>query len=244
MTDRLRARDDDAAAEASARQLPLEAINFPRRVLWWRGAQVSCHTALTLLYGLRVWGYRRIPCRGPVLFVSNHQSHLDPAILGVGCHPRRFYALARTGLFQNPAFAWLIRSMNAIPVQRNEADLGAMRACIEVLQAGHPLLIFPEGTRTPDGTVQPFEPGLRLLIKRTKPPIVPVAIEGAHDVWPRNRTLPRLSGQIGVLFGQPMPAEEVLAQRATGPLVYLRQTISGMRQLVARRLAHQRRARA
>jgi 1-acyl-sn-glycerol-3-phosphate acyltransferase len=207
------------------------------RVLWWCLLHFICYLFVSAVYRYRSWGAAEIPGDGPVLFVSNHQSFLDPILVGVAAHHRQFYAMARSTLWRNPALAWLINSLNGVPVERNSADVKAMRRCLEVLDAGQALLLFPEGTRTPDGRTRAFSSGLMLLIKRARPKVVPVAIEGAFDAWPRNRKRPRLGGRIGVMYGPPIDAYRLLAMPAPQALETLRGQIEAMRLEVARRLA-------
>lgn len=195
-----------------------------------------CYLALVPLYRHRSFGVRNIPRTGALLLVSNHQSYLDPAIVGLGCSRRQFAALARSTLFDNhPVFTWIIRNLNAIPVAQGESDVGAMRKCIEELNKGQALLIFPEGSRTESGNVEPFETGTMLLIKRAKPLVMPVAIEGAFDVWKRG-TRPKLRGRIGVSYGQPIPAETLIAMGADRALSHLRDEVDRMRHDLAIRL--------
>jgi 1-acyl-sn-glycerol-3-phosphate acyltransferase len=206
------------------------------RVLWWHFLHFLCYLWVGSAYRYRAWGFRKVPREGPVLLVSNHQSFLDPILVGLSVHHRQFYALARSSLFRHAAFAWLIRSINAIPVERGTADMTAMRRCIEVLRQGHALLIFPEGTRTPDGTTKEFATGTMLIVRRAEPLVVPVAVEGSYDAWPKERKLPRASGKVGVMFGDPIPADVLLGMQPEDALKHLRDAVEGMRVEVRRRL--------
>lgn len=201
-----------------------------RRVFWWYGLHGCCYAWVGSLYHYRAWGLENIPREGPVLLASNHQSYLDPILVGLASHRRQFYAMARSTLFANPVFSWLIKSLNAIPVERGESDLAAMRKAIGVLNQNQALLVFPEGTRTVDGSVGPFQHGTMLLIKRAQPTVVPVAIEGAFDVWPKGQVAPNLTGKIATMFGQPITARSLIDRGAKRGLESLRQTIEAMRQ--------------
>jgi len=163
-----------------------------------------------------------------VLFVSNHQSFLDPIIVGIGTR-LPFFALARSTLFHHPVLGWLIRSLSAIPVEQGAGDLSAMRQCVDVLKADQPLLIFPEGARTLDGRTHPFETGTMLLIKRARPRVVPVAIEGAFEVWPRGARRPRPFGRIAVAFAESIDAETLLAMGAEEARAHLADLVESMR---------------
>jgi 1-acyl-sn-glycerol-3-phosphate acyltransferase len=194
----------------------------------------------TLIYRLRVFGARDLP-PGPVLVVANHQSHLDPPLLGVAFRsdrPVRF--IARSGLFKFGPFAWLIRALGAISLKEGEPDSGAMKLAIAELRAGHVIGIFPEGSRSPDGEMQEFKRGAWLLISRAKCDVVPVAIEGAFAAWPRSRSLPRLiSPPIGIAIGTPIPYKNLAGLSADEGLSLLKSTISALREDVRQHMASQ-----
>lgn len=156
--------------------------------------------------GTRSIGLQNVPTEGGALLVSNHQSFLDPVVVGV--HIRReVQFMARDTLFGHPLFGWLIRAVNAFPVRRNTADLGAIKEAMRRLKQGHLLLMFPEGTRTPDGRVQPLLPGMFAIAKKAGVPIVPVLIDGVFKAWPRHQLLP-VPGDVIVEYGRPiLPAE-------------------------------------
>ena len=119
---------------------------------------------------------------------------------------------------------------------KEDTDHSAIRRAIRILKDKNMLLIFPEGARTLNGEVTPFAKGTMVLIKRAKPIIVPAAIEGAFDVWPRMKTWPKSIGRIGVEFGTPIPAEELLTMGTQEALEYLRNTIDQIRINTAHRL--------
>lgn len=204
------------------------------RIAYWHCIHMLCFLFLLPVYRYRAFGVRNIPRTGPLLLVSNHQSYLDPSLVGMGCSRRQFAALARSTLFDNPVFAWIIRRLNAIPVTQGETDVGAMRKCISELKKGQALLIFPEGSRTLTGEVEPFQTGTMLMIKRAKPTILPVAIEGAYNVWKRGG-YPKFHGRIAVKYGEPIPAETIIEMGPDKGLAFLRDTVAGMREeLIAR----------
>jgi|SRR5690625_5302781 len=206
------------------------------RILWWHLLHFLCLIWFVPMYRYRCWGRENIPDDGPVLFLSNHQSFFDPILVGLGTYRRQFRAMARSTLFDHPLFAWLIRSLNAIPVTQGESDLKSMRKCIEVLKQGHALLVFPEGERTADGTTGEFASGTMLLIKRAKPTIIPVALEGAFDVWPRDRSKPKLRGRIAVMYGQPVTAEKILEMKPDKALVCLQNSVENMRKQIRQKI--------
>ncbi|HZK80850.1 MAG TPA: lysophospholipid acyltransferase family protein [Humisphaera sp.] len=157
---------------------------------------------MTVLFDLKVYGAYNIPKTGGVLIVSNHQSYLDPILLST-CLDRTLSYLAKAELFTNRYFGWLIRNLNAFPVEQGAGDIAAVKESITRLQEGHVLNIFPEGSRTEDGEILPLEKGVALVIRRAKVPVVPVAIVGSWEAWPKGRKLPYFR-PIRVLIGPPM----------------------------------------
>lgn len=165
-------------------------------------ARIVTIPAASALWGFRLYGWHRMPEAGAVVLASNHQSFLDPFLLG-GSTPRCVRFLARNTLFWGP-FGWLIRSLGAIPVVRDSADLAAMRAAVGALKEGDPLLLFPEGTRTRDGRIAPFRPGLSMLARRGEAVVLPCVIRGAFEAWPRHRPLPTPFRPVRVHYGPPV----------------------------------------
>lgn len=148
---------------------------------------------------LEVEGWESIP-EGACLFASNHQSMVDPPLVG-SCLPREIAFVARRSLFDNPIFGFVIRACHSIPLDRGQADVGAIRAALGALAAGQGLLIFPEGTRSPDGVIADAKAGAGLLACRSGAPVVPVRIRGARDVLPRGALFPAGTARIRVRFG-------------------------------------------
>ena len=173
---------------------------------WWYSlCRIVCWTFCRLLFRFRYTGGGNVPATGPLLVVSNHQSHLDPVLIGVAC-PRQVGALARASLFVGP-FGWLIRSFGAVPVERGSAT-GGIRALLGMLRAGEAAIVFPEGTRTQDGKLQPFQSGFAAIARRGGATIVPTTIDGAFAALPRGAVLPR-PRQISLSFHQPIAPDEI-----------------------------------
>jgi 1-acyl-sn-glycerol-3-phosphate acyltransferase len=106
-----------------------------------------------------------------------------------------------------PVLRQLIESLDAIPIDRDGTGLGGLKETLRRLKRGEMVLIFPEGRRTSDGSVAPLKPGFCALARRANVPLVPLAIEGAFDAWPRSHKLPRPS-RIRIEFAAPIwPAE-------------------------------------
>ncbi len=215
-----------------------------RKILWWEFVcQPLSWFFIFTLYRHRWWGVNRIPDEGPTLLVCNHQSYLDLLVLGVGIHHRHFHSMARATLFRNPGFGWLIRSLNAFPVDQTRADVKSVRAAIEKLRQGHLVLVFPEGSRTPDGQLQPFAPGVMLLLRRARPTVVPMAVEGVFDVWPIGQARPKLVGRTGAIYGRPISAEALLDLSPDEAISSLQQRVESLRLELRSRLRQQSRGR-
>lgn len=183
----------------------------------------------TLLYRHRVYGASNVPLEGAALLVANHQSHLDPPIIAVST-PRTQWILARVGLFRNRFFGWLIRTLMALPIDESAGDIRAIRQATEKLEMGEALCLFPEGSRSPDGAMRPFKRGAVLLIRRSRCPIVPVAVEGCFDAFPRGARLPRLFGQrTGVMFGRPIAHDDLMREGADAALERLEREVDALR---------------
>ncbi|MEQ9453330.1 MAG: lysophospholipid acyltransferase family protein [Phycisphaeraceae bacterium] len=193
---------------------------------WWFFLKSLVYVWCLVLYRVRLWGGGNLPRTGPVLLVSNHQSYIDPMLMCLGCPGRTYCSMARSTLWRKGWLAFLLNSVHSLPVRQGDGDMAAMRGFIERLKDGQMLLVYPEGTRTEDGEVQPFESGLMLLIKRAKPVVVPVAVEGAYDIWPKGRGFPRLSGRLGLSLGEPIEAEALIPLGAEGALGLLRDRVA------------------
>ncbi len=161
---------------------------------------------LCSLWQVRVFDRRFEPTDGGVLYLSNHQSYLDPPLICFALQrPMNF--MARHTLFRFGPFRRLIEAFHAFPVKVGAADIGALKEAMRRLKAGRQLVVFPEGTRTYDGRIGPLLPGAALLAQRAAKWTVPVLIDGAVDCWPRTQLLP-LPGKIVVQYGQPIPQAE------------------------------------
>lgn len=207
-------------------------------ILFFRLCHDAALLALTALYRMRSFDEERVPGRGGVVLVANHQSHLDPPAIGCLLRRRHIVPIARMGLFKNPVLGWLITRLNSISINEKEGDAVAIRRAVRELHAGRCVLIFPEGSRTPDGTVREFKRGTWLLLSRARCAVVPVAIEGAYEAWPRHARFPRVWGQrISVKFGEAIEFEELVALGADGGLARLRDEVIGLREALRRKAA-------
>ena len=200
-------------------------MNGLRRA-WYGVLQQVARVLFVLVFGIRVYHRRRLPRRGGVLVVANHQSFLDPVLAAVGM-PRPYHPMARESLFRLAPFRWLIRSLYAFPVRRGRVDLGAVREALARLQAGAVVLMFPEGTRTRDGSIGTLHGGPVRIAARAGVPLVPMVIDGAFEAWPRTALLPR-PRTIRVACGRPVSAEDAAAGEPDEVMAALRRQMLGL----------------
>ncbi|MCA9279998.1 MAG: 1-acyl-sn-glycerol-3-phosphate acyltransferase [Phycisphaeraceae bacterium] len=204
-------------------------VTLTTRVLYRIGVLLNTFIA-TIFYRIQVEGREHFPEHGGVLVIANHQSYYDPPIIGSMLNTRIFAFLARAGLFKIPGFGWLISALNAKPLSGDGNETRAMREMLRLLEDGWPILVFPEGARTKDGGMVEFQRGILLLLKRANCPIVPVAIEGFYDTWPKHKKLPRFFGcRMAMRVSAPMTYEQLLEQSGGDALAWLHDHINQMR---------------
>jgi 1-acyl-sn-glycerol-3-phosphate acyltransferase len=155
-----------------------------------------------VFFCFRVLHPERVIQEGPVILAMNHESYLDPPFAGIACR-RAIYFLARKSLLDVPVLGWILPKLNVIPVDQEGGDRSALKTLIRILRANHCTIVFPEGSRTLDGNLQPAQPGIGFLIAKTRAPVVPMRIFGAH------RALPRGGGKlrfcpITIVVGEPL----------------------------------------
>jgi 1-acyl-sn-glycerol-3-phosphate acyltransferase len=172
---------------------------------FWRFCRMVARPIMTFMFDLKVYGRHHVPRRGGALLVTNHQSYLDPVLIGAYLQRPMAY-LAKSELFENKHFAWLIRSLNAFPIKQGAGDVGAVKELIKRLKQGYLTGIFAEGTRTEDGELQPIQPGSALVIRRAHVPAIPCVIQGSFQAWPRQKKLFH-SHPIAVMYGPPLKVE-------------------------------------
>ncbi len=177
------------------------------KIAWYWLARFGCQIFCAAVFGLRVRGRENVPRGGAYILAGNHQSYLDPVFCGVGIQRRLCY-VARDSLYRFKPFAWLIRSLDAIPISRDKPDLVAMRAVIARLKQGEAVCLYPEATRTYDGKIVPFKAGFGLLCRRSDAPVVPVLIDGAFEAWPRQKRF-FSPGKVTIWYGKLVPAEQM-----------------------------------
>jgi 1-acyl-sn-glycerol-3-phosphate acyltransferase len=149
-------------------------------------------------FGLELRGIDHIPAEGAVLIVPNHQTYADPPLVTIPIR-RPVYYMAWSRLFEIPGLSLLIRRLRAFPVDVDSADRRASLSAARLLQAGHAVMIFPEGGRGTAGRLGAFKPGAFRLAVSVGVPVLPVTIAGGHQSWPPGRPFPR-PGRITISY--------------------------------------------
>ena len=165
---------------------------------------------------LRVVHPERMVEVGPLILAVNHSSFFDPPLAGI-CSRRGVYYLARKTLLKWPFFGPLFPAMNVIPVERDGNDMSALREVIKKIKEGNGVVLFPEGTRSKDGSIQPARAGIGFVIAKTGAPVLPMRIFGAHAAFPKGAKRLHFP-QITVVIGEPIrfsPEEIASATRET-----------------------------
>ena len=201
----------------------------PRQLSWfqkfgYRAVQYFAWFCCKVMFGVRQTGFDRLPKEGATLVCANHQSNLDPILIGC-LSPRRLNFLAKKSLFKYPPLSWLIHFLDSIPLSKEGLSADGIKETLRRLKREEALLMFPEGARTFTGQMTPLLPGFITLVKRTKPTLVPVGIAGAFKAWPRTRPVPLPGPRIRVVVGNPSPAAEYEALSAEQLTVLLDQRI-------------------
>ena len=185
----------------------MSRVSWQKRLFYY-AARLPVNLFFMICYGVRFYGGNHLPENGAVVLISNHQSHFDPPLLAAGLH-RRLNFLARKSLFKFKPFAWLIDMLDAIPLDIEGIGFTGIKESIKRLRNGEIILVFPEGARTWDGEIAPFLQGSLVLAQRTKSAILPAAISGCYEVFPRTQKYPVLWGRIRVVYGKLITYEEI-----------------------------------
>jgi 1-acyl-sn-glycerol-3-phosphate acyltransferase len=185
----------------------------------------ACWWSFRCLFGVgfrwRVFNPDRVPDQGPFILASNHASALDPPLVGSAC-PREISYLARASLFRFPVVGRVLKGVNAIPVDREGGGAAGLKGILDRLMAGGGIMLFPEGTRTPDGKLQPARLGIGLTVIKSSAPVVPVRVFGTFEAMNRNARFPR-PHRVMVKFGELLWFEALRAEARTCPKVRLKQ---------------------
>jgi cytidylate kinase len=229
-------RERARAAEPGPAPSPDEPIEggltpLIRLIAW--GARIASRAVARL----RIEGaIDEIPRQGPVILVANHASNADPVVIGAWLTPRlgrRIHWMGKRELFDWPLVGWAARRGGVHPVDRSTADLEAFRLARRILDEGHVLMIFPEGTRSPDGVLQPAKDGVAMLALRTGAPVVPIGVADSDRLWPRGHVLPTPGRVITMRVGSPFRLADEVGDAAPGRAARRAATAALMRRIAA-----------
>ena len=189
-----------AGDQASKRAESIEVLT--RKTLVYRLIRTLCRIYLGGRHRMLVEGREHLPRKGGALLVANHQSFLDIPLVAAAS-PRHVSFVARKSLGDSKPLAWVMRQCGATLIERGAADRRALREIDEHLSGVDLVTMYPEGTRTTDGTVGEFKGGFLVAARRAGVPLVPIAITGSHAIWPRGRRWPG-PGRIALRFFPPI----------------------------------------
>jgi 1-acyl-sn-glycerol-3-phosphate acyltransferase len=171
------------------------------RPLFWLAARAA--------FGIRFEGVEHVPRGGPVVLAPNHVSYMDPVLVSIPIR-RALHYMTLEPFFRVRGLGPLIRWARAFPVRTDETDTQAVRTAVRLLRAGEPLVIFPEGGRSPDGRPGEFRTGAFRIALAAEAPVVPVTIAGAFEAWPLHRRLPRPE-RVRVTYHPPVTRKDLPA---------------------------------
>lgn len=175
----------------------------------WSGFRIS----YWLLFGWRAYNRERVPLTGPVILAANHASFIDPPLVGIPLK-RPLNYMARDTLFRFPGVGATLRSWQAIPVDREGGGGAGLKAILDRLLKGGAILLFPEGTRTHDGKLQPGRSGIGLAVIKSTAPVIPVRVFGTYEAFGRHMRFPRRH-PIAVKYGEPLLFDDLRAEAKT-----------------------------
>lgn len=215
----------------------LRGLRMPEGVAganpWYYAMRQFLQVTVSAFMKVRVFNRHYEPARGSAVYICNHQSFLDPILMSFALRRPMNY-MARESLFF-PGFKQIIASLNAFPVRRGTADTGALKEAMRRMKHGGQVVVYAEGTRTRDGRIGPFLPGVALLAQRAADWTVPVLIDGAFEAWPRTQALPG-PGSVVVQYAPPIPREQARRMEPREFVDRVRQTMIEMQADIRRRV--------
>ncbi|MFP6892656.1 MAG: lysophospholipid acyltransferase family protein [Opitutales bacterium] len=165
----------------------------------YRCAQTIFFLYFKIFHRFRVSGLEHVPSDGAFLLASNHVSFFDPPALGCRV-PRDLHYFARKSLFKG-LLGKLITAFNSIPVDRESSDVSSFKKALKVLEKGSPLLVFPEGTRSLDGSLQAAKAGVGLIAIKASVPVLPARVIGGFEILGKGCKLPKIGSRLTIVYG-------------------------------------------
>ena len=167
--------------------------------MFYKIFKIICRLWFGAILRTKVVGTENIPKNGAFILAANHLSNFDPPFLGTFID-REINYMGKEELFKNPIMAWICRNLHVFPVKRGAADKNAIKTALKLLKDGKCFGIFPEGTRSKDGTLGKAQNGVSLIAAMSKAPIIPAAIVNTEKIFSRDEFFP----QTAVIYGSPM----------------------------------------
>ncbi len=180
-------------------------MTFLYRITW-----IILRIFFAIFFRWRVFNAERVPQTGSVILASNHASFIDPPLIGTGL-AREINFLARESLFRFPLIGAFFSALHAVPVDRDGGGARGLKKIIERLQSGGGIVLFPEGTRTKDGRLQPAHSGIGLIVVKSIAPVVPVRVFGTFEAYGRKMKFPR-PYHVSVKYGVPLNFTKLRAE--------------------------------
>jgi 1-acyl-sn-glycerol-3-phosphate acyltransferase len=187
----------------------------------YRMGWLAARALFRCYFGWRVFHPERVPASGPAILTPNHASFIDPLLVGAAID-RQIRFLARDSLMRVPLLSSLLRAWDTIPVDRDGGSPAGLKAILDCLKSGAAVLVFPEGTRSRDGRLQPTRPGIGLLVIKSKAPVIPVRVFGTYEAYGRHLRFPR-PRRLSLKFGLPLDFSEVQAEASGASKARLRE---------------------
>ena len=173
--------------------------------MFYKIIRLICYLIIHLFWSMKIEGEENINHEGPLILAANHVSYLDPVVLGVA-FKRKIYFIAKKEIFEVPILAFLGRSLDVIPVDRKKLNPASIKKSLSLLETGHVLGIFPEGTRSSNGELLDLNAGLIKIALKANSPIIPVGLKGTFDIYPSHAKIPLFLKRktIYIRFGKPI----------------------------------------
>jgi 1-acyl-sn-glycerol-3-phosphate acyltransferase len=183
-------------------------MNLLYFLAWW-----TLRLIFSTFFRWRVFNRENVPMHGPLIVAANHASYIDPPLVG-GASPREFHFLARESLFRFYLGGAFLRGLNCVPVDREGGGGAGLKAIHDRLRKGNAIILFPEGTRSQDGQLQPAKAGIGLAVIKSGATVLPARVFGTYEAWGRHQKFPR-PHRVIVKFGQPMQFDALRAEAQT-----------------------------
>ncbi len=193
---------DKVCEIVSGQAAPIKHLKEPES-LPYKLVRITARICFHCLHRTKIIGVDNIPAAGSFLIAAHHSSYYDPPLFGYPV-PRPLFYFARRNLMRFKITAWLLPRLYVIPVDRDTADMGALKKVFNILKQGHGLILFPEGTRSPDGTVREFKSGVGMIACRFQLPVIPARNFGAFEAFSKKSKFPRFGKALTVVYGAPM----------------------------------------